>query len=182
MPNEKQPVRIVRSSRFEPQKVRHFPKKSFSFLVGAMILAVGATSLASYWVVRSLILDSLKKNALLEVQQAGNKIDRHLATLVTQVEALANSDAVRTLNWSRAEPYLQRELNRLSDFQMFVMAKSDGSYYTTKTGLAKDNFSDRNHFKQALAGKTFVDDPAVFPATEERYVFFVVYIFSTRSV
>jgi PAS domain S-box-containing protein len=182
MPNEKQPVRIVRSSRFEPQKVRHFPKKSFSFLVGAMILAVGATSVASYWVVRSLILESLKENARLQVEKAGNEIDQRLATLLTQVEALANSDAVRTMNWSRAEPYLQRELNRLSDFQTFVMAKSDGSYYATKTGLAKDNFSERNHFKQAMAGKTLVDDPAVFPATEERYVNIVAPIWSIPSV
>ncbi len=168
--NENQPIRIVRSSRAEPRKVRHFPKKFISFLVGTMVLAVGATAITSYWVVRSLILDSLKANALLEVQKAGNEIDRQLATLLAQVEALANSDNVKNLNWSTTEPYLQRELNRLPDFQMFVMAKSDGSYYATKTGLAKANLSNHNHFKQALEGKTFVDDPVLFPSTGTRYV------------
>ncbi len=136
MPSENRPIRIVRSSRFEPQKARHFPKRSISFLVGTMILAIGATAITSYWVVRSLILESLKANALSQVQKAGNEIDRRLATLLVQVEALANSDAIRTQNWLTAEPYLRRELNRLSDFEMFLMAKSDGSYYTTKTGLA----------------------------------------------
>ncbi len=174
----KRPIRIVRSSRFEPQKVRHFPKKSISFLVGTMILAVGATAITSYWVVRSLILESLKANALSQVQKAGNEIDRRLATLLAQVQALANSDAIRTQNWSTAEPYLRRELHRLSDFEMFLMAKSDGSYYTTKTGLAKGNLSSHNHFKQALAGKTFVDNPVIFPSTGARYVNVVAPIWS----
>ncbi len=166
MPRENQPVRIVRSSRFEPQKGWNFQKKSLSLmLVGSMILAVGATAIASYWVVRSLILDNLKENSLLQVQKAGNQIDQWLATLVSQVEALANNNDVRSLDWSTAEPYLQLELNRLPNFDMFVMVKSDGSYYTTAVGLEKSNLSDRNHFKQALAGKTFVDDPVVSPTT-----------------
>jgi PAS domain S-box-containing protein len=170
MSPENQPIRIVRSGRFEPQKVRNFPKRFISFLVGTIILAVGATAITSYWVVRSLILDSLKANALLEVQKAGNEIDRRLATLLAQVEAMANSDGIRTLNWSTAEPYLLRELSRLPDFQMFLMAKADGSYYATKSGLANGSLSNHNHFKQALTGKTFVDDPVIFPSTGSRYV------------
>ena len=178
MPTENRPIRIVRSSRFEPRKVRHFPKRSISFMVGTIILAVGATAITSYWVVRSLILESLKANALSQVQKAGNEIDRRLATLLAQVQALANSDAIRTQNWSTAEPYLRRELHRLSDFEMFLMAKSDGSYYTTKTGLAKGNLSSHNHFKQALAGKSFVDNPVIFPSTGARYVNVVAPIWS----
>ena len=178
MPTENRPIRIVRSSRFEPRKVRHFPKRSISFMVGTIILAVGATAITSYWVVRSLILESLKANALSQVQKAGNEIDRRLATLLAQVQALANSDAIRTQNWSTAEPYLLRELNRLPNFKMFLMAKSDGSYYATKIGLAKGNLSSHNHFKQALAGKTFVDNPVIFPSTGERYVNVVAPIWS----
>ena len=178
MSPEKQPIRIVRSTRFEPRKVRNFPKKSISLLVGSMIVAVGATAITSYWLVRSLILDSLKANALLQVQKAGNDIDQRLATLLSQVEALANSDGIRTLDWSTAEPYLLRELNRLSDFQLFLMAKSDGSYYATNSGLAKANLSNHNHFKQALAGKTFVDDPVLFPSSGVRYVNIVAPIWS----
>ncbi|MCA1991109.1 MAG: response regulator [Coleofasciculus sp. S288] len=182
MSRENQPVRIVRSTRFEPQKVRRFPKRSLSLLVGSMILVVAATAITSYWVVRRLILSSLKANALLQVQKAGNEIDQRLVTLLAQVETIANSDNVRTLDWSTAESYLQRELERLPDFQMFVMAKSDGSYYATNTGLAKANLSNHIHFKQALAGKTFVDDPVVFPSTGTRYVNIVAPIWSTPPV
>ncbi len=170
--SENQPIRIVRSSRFEPhpQKVRRFPKKPISLLVASMILVVGGTAITSYWLVRRLILNTLQDKALLQVEKAGNEIDRRLATLLAQVETLANSDAIRTLNWSTAEPYLQRELKRLPDFQMFVMAKSDGSYYATNTGLATANLSNHSHFKQALTGKSFVDNPVVFPSTGDRYV------------
>ena len=178
MPPEKRPIRIVRSSRFEPKKARHFPKKSILFLLLTTIMAVGTTAITSYWVVRSLILESLKANALSQVQKTGNEIDRRLATLLAQVQAWANSDSIRTQDWSTAEPYLRRELNRLSNFEMFLMAKSDGSYYSTKTGLAKGNLSNHNHFQQALAGRTFVDDPVVFPSTGARYVAVVAPIWS----
>ena len=165
------PKPIVRFGESDPYKRRKHQSKSIPLLlVGTMILAVGATAIISYWVVRGIILKSLETTALLELQKAGNEIDQRLATLLSQVEALANSNDVRTLDWSIAEPYLQLELNRLPDFHMFVMAKADGSYYTTKAGLAKSNLSDRKHFKRALAGETLVDDPVVSRTTGIRQV------------
>ncbi len=162
---------VVQSENSEHQKRGQMQKKSIPLLlVGSMILAVGITAIASYWVVRSFILDSLKENALLQVQKTGNEIDQWLVSLLSQVEVLANSDNVRSLDWSKVEPHLQLELNRLPDFHMFVMAKADGTYYTTKVGLAKATLSDREHFKRAMAGETLVDDPVVSRSTGIRQV------------
>ena len=177
------PKPIVPVGKFEPYKRRKSQKRSLPLLlVGSMILAVGATAIISYWLVRGIILKSLETNALLQLQKAGNEIDQRLATLLSQVEALANSHDVRSLDWSIAEPYLQLELNRLPDFHMFVMAKADGSYYTTKAGLAKSNLSDRHHFKRALAGETFVDDPVVSRSTGIRQVNIAAPIWSIPSL
>lgn len=140
------------------------PQKSFIslLLINSTIVAVGATALISYGIVRSLIVESLKSNALLQVQNAGDESDQWLSNLLAQVELMANTPQVRSLDWSVAEPYLQLELDRLPDFTAFQMAKPDGSYYITTVGFAKGkNMSDRPFFVQAMAGEANIDDPVI---------------------
>ena len=136
-------------------------KRSISLvLIGSTILAVGATALSSYQIVRGLILNSLETNAIMQVQKAGDEIDGWLTSLRSQVEVLANTPAVRSLDWSVAEPYLQLEQDRLSDFYMLLVAKPDGSNYTTIKGLSP-NIKDRIYFRRAVAGEANVDDPII---------------------
>ncbi|BAY13646.1 response regulator [Calothrix sp. NIES-2098] len=159
-------------------------RRNVSFLlIAGMILVVGTTAVASYWFVRNLILKGLQENALLRVQQAGYEIDQWLATLLAQVEVVANNQAVRSLNWSQAEPYLQLEVNHLPDINSFLLALPNGSYYTTKAGFVKDrNISDRRHFQQAIIGNTLVDDPVVSRSTGIRHVNIAVPIWSVSPL
>lgn len=148
-------------------------------LIAGTILVVGTTAVASYWFVRKLILQGLQENALLRVQKAGYEIDQWLATLLAQVEVVANNQAVRSLDWSQAEPFLQLEINYLPDINSLLLALPDGSYYTTKAGFVEDrNISDRRHFQQAMAGKVLVDDPVVSRSTGIRHVNIAVPIWS----
>lgn len=140
-------------------------------LISGTILAVGVTAYSSYQVVRRIILESLKSNAQLQVQKAGTEIDDWLATLLAQVETIANTTQVRSMNWAVAKPYLQLEQERLVDYYMFVLINPDGSYYTTLQGFAKGrNLSDRRHFKRAMAGEIFVDNPVISRTTGKSQV------------
>lgn len=144
------------------------PQKSFisRLLIGSTILAVGATAVISYGIVRNLILENLKSNTLLRVKEAGGDIEQWLSSLLAQVELMANTAQVRSLDWSVAEPYLLLELDRLPDFTAFQMAKPDGSYYVTTVGFSTgNNMSDRPFFQQAIAGKANVDDPVIGRST-----------------
>ncbi|HEY9672359.1 MAG TPA: cache domain-containing protein [Waterburya sp.] len=128
-------------------------------------LAVSATALISYQVVHQLILRNLQQNALLKAQLKGYEIDEWLATRKSEVEVLAKTATVRTMNWSVIEPYLQSEVLRLNDFHHFSLINPDGSYYTTKVGRALANLKDRKHVQQALAGKVYVGDPLISRST-----------------
>jgi PAS domain S-box-containing protein len=139
-------------------------------LIGGTILAVGAMAYTSYWVVRNLILDRLKSNAQLQVQIGVAQVDDWLATWMAEVETIANSPQVRSMNWAIAEPYLQLEQDRLADFS-FTMANLDGSLYTAAQGFVKGkNISDRRYFPRAIAGEVFVDNPVISLTTGEREV------------
>jgi hypothetical protein len=156
------------------------PRKWVSLvLTGVVLVAVGGTAVASYKVVRQLILDSLKAKALLQVQRSGNHIDEWVGERVAQLEADANNSAVRSMDWSIARPFLQLEFDRSPDFSAFNLVNLDGSYYTTKVGFVKGKtLSDRPHFKQTATGKVDVSDLVIARSTGIRQILITVPIWS----
>ena len=134
----------------------HLGYQTALLILGGTILAASIIGCISYQSVRRLIITKSERNALLEVRERGNNIDRWLGTRKAEIETLANTPPVRSMNWSVAEPYLKSEVIRLQEFQHFALINPDGSYFTTKVGRALINVSDRQHFKQAMAGKVYV--------------------------
>ncbi|HSF75787.1 MAG TPA: cache domain-containing protein [Microcoleus sp.] len=139
----------------------HLGYQTALLILGGTILAASITGCISYQSVRRLIITKSERNALLEVRDRANKIDRWLGTRKAEIEILANTTPVRSMNWSVAEPYLKSEVNRLQKFQYFTLIDPDGSYFTTKVGRALINVSDRPHFKKAMAGEVYVSDPTL---------------------
>ncbi len=138
---------------------RSRPFLILSFLAGTTV-AVGAVASISYQVVRELILQQLREKALLEVQQGIDEIDRWLVTRKAEVETLANTPLVASLDWEIAGPYLKSEVKRFQEYQHFTFAYADGSYYTTKVDFAAgQNILDRRWFQKSLAGELYVSDP-----------------------
>jgi two-component system, NtrC family, sensor kinase len=127
----------------------------------SVIIAGSISGYINYQSVRRIIFRNLEQNALLEVKQRSNKIDRWIATRKAEIEILANTPLVRSMNWSLVEPYLRSEVNRLQEFEHFALIEPDGSYFTTKVGRALANVSDRQHFQKAMAGEVYVSDPTI---------------------
>jgi two-component system NtrC family sensor kinase len=139
----------------------HLGYQTALLILGVTILAASITGCISYQSVRRLIITKSERNALLEVRERANKIDRWIGTRKAEIEILANTPPVRSMNWLVAQPYLKSEVIRLKEFQHFALIAPDGSYFTTKVGRALINVSDRQHFKQAMAGKVYVSDPTI---------------------
>ena len=135
-------------------------------LAGTVIL-VGLGAYASYRVVRNLFLDNLKTNALQQVQESGNTLEQWLIARKREVNTLANTPTLRTMDWEKVGPFLKPEVERLSDFYLFGMIYPDGYYYNTKVDKADGkNLSDRAHFKAAMKGETYVSDPVISRTTD----------------
>ncbi|MEN8444888.1 MAG: ATP-binding protein, partial [Cyanobacteria bacterium J06555_13] len=131
------------------------------FLIGGATILVSATAYWSYQTIRTLILNNIKENALLEVQQGVNEIDQWLISRKVEIETIASTSTLQTMDWQRVAPYLQSELARSDDFFIFAMVEPDGSFYNTKVGRSTKNASHRNYFQKAMAGKTAVSDPFI---------------------
>lgn len=147
-------------------------------IIGGTTLAVSTTAGLSYQIVRGLILDKLKQNALLRVEQGVDEIDQWLAIQKARVETIASSPIVRSNNWPLAAPYLKSEAERFKqDFFMMAMVTADDRAHTTLGGEAM--VSDRKHVQQAKAGKLYVSDPIISRTTALATVVVAAPIWST---
>lgn len=139
-------------------------------ILGSIIIAASVIGYINYQSVRELIVKNLERNALLEVKHRSNKIDRWIATRKAEIEILANTPPVRSMDWSVAQPYLKSEVKRLQEFQHFALIEPDGSYFTTKVGRALANVSDRQHFQKAMAGEVYVSDPTISRTVKQQSI------------
>ncbi|MEM6448976.1 MAG: ATP-binding protein [Cyanobacteria bacterium P01_D01_bin.105] len=135
-------------------------QRAAPWLIAVIAVGVGATAYASHRALRGLLLSSAKQNAQLEVQQSIDDLDQWLIARQTQVETLANTPTLRSMDWAQVGPFLQPEVERLSAFYFLAMIYPDGSYYNTKNGKAEGkNLKDRAHVIAAMEGQTYVSDP-----------------------
>ncbi|MHC5674632.1 sensor histidine kinase [Nostoc sp.] len=122
-------------------------------------ISISATAITSYNIVKGLLLDSLKEQALLKTRQGQDDIDNWLAIRKTEIKTLANSLVVRSLDWSVMEPYLQSEVTRLQSFLLIALVTPDGTLINTQGG--RPNVKDRDFFQRSMAGETVAADPII---------------------
>ncbi|MHC5610370.1 MAG: sensor histidine kinase [Nostoc sp.] len=122
-------------------------------------ISISATAITSYNIVKGLLLDSLKEQALLKTRQGQDDIDNWLAIRKTEIKTLANSLVVRSLDWSVMEPYLQSEVTRLQPFLLIALVTPDGALINTQGG--RPNVKDRDFFQRSMAGETVAADPII---------------------
>ncbi|MEB3342599.1 ATP-binding protein [Okeania sp.] len=152
-----------------------------NFLVGSTTVIVSISAVYSYRVVRYLILDNLKENALLEVKVGANNIDKWLASRKIEILTTSNTPTFRTMDWSIVEPLLKYKQLRSPDFLFFSMINLDGSFYTSKVGKAKANLKDFKYIKRAIAGDVNVSDPLNSSTVNRLMVFIAAPVSSDSS-
>jgi two-component system, NtrC family, sensor kinase len=133
-------------------------------ILGATALSISTTACISYFVVRGLILDNLKQIALLKLEKGTEEIDRWLSSRKAEIETLAYSPTVRTMNWTLVEPRLQGEVYRLKDYFALSLIEPNGSLINTLGN--RSNNKDSQHFQTAMLGKLNVSDPLLGHSTK----------------
>ncbi|MEH2054535.1 hybrid sensor histidine kinase/response regulator [Nostoc sp.] len=159
---------IQQNSSLSASNEKNHPSRNLliRFILGGTTLIVSISAYFSYQATRNLMLKDLRQSAFLEVQRGVAEIEEWLHVRQVEVQTLANTSTVRSLNWSVAEPYLKSEVKRINDeFFFFQIAMPDGSYSNTKVGRANKNIQDRDYFKKAIAGKSNISDPFISRST-----------------
>lgn len=133
-------------------------------ILGSTALSISATACVSYFFVRGLIIDNLKEIALLKLDKGSDEIDRWLSSRKAEIESIAYSPTVRTLDWQLVEPRLQGEIYRLKEYFVLSLTTPDGEVQNTLGD--RTNVKNRKHFQKAMTGKVNVSDPLIGRATQ----------------
>ncbi|MEH1806660.1 sensor histidine kinase [Nostoc sp.] len=134
-------------------------------IVVILSISISATAVTSYKIVKGLLLDSIKEQALLKTRQGENDIDNWLAIRKTEIKTLANSVVVRSLDWPVMEPYLQSEVKRLQTFLLMALSIPDGTLINTHQDHL--NVKDREFFQRSMTGETIAADPIIGRTTKQ---------------
>jgi methyl-accepting chemotaxis protein len=97
------------------------------------------------------------------VAQSEN-IDNWLKIRLAEVETLANTGIVRSMDLTQIEPGLVKHHERLQEYyELLYVAEPNGICHLSSG--EENNIADRDYFQQAMAGKTLVSDPVISKAT-----------------
>lgn len=130
-------------------------------------LAVGAVACTSYSIVRGIILRNLQQQTLLKTIQGSSKIDQWLSTREAELSTIAHSPILQTGDWSKIEPYLKAESQRLKEVFFLLYAEPSGLLGSSKDGLLSTPFFDRDWYQRAISGSLTISDPSISRSTGE---------------
>ena len=131
-------------------------------IIGVTTVGVSVSAYYSYQVLRNLILEQSKQNAFLQVAQGADEIDGWLGARKAEVQAIAQSPATQSMDWTLAGSYLKAETQRIQDFDYFVYVQPSGAYHTTLVDFAKGkNLRDRLWVQKSFRGEAGVANPLI---------------------
>ncbi|AFY66554.1 hybrid sensor histidine kinase/response regulator [Geitlerinema sp. PCC 7407] len=137
--------------------------------LGLFSVVIGLAAYGSYQVVRNLMLDSLKQNAFLEVEQGSQTVERWLVVLLEDMESLAQILTTRPLDAEVQADYLRSETVRLKGLSSLTITPRQGPSFSTH----RDSLSLRTYgfFQQAIAGQRNISNPVAFPGHSSPIIF-----------
>jgi len=135
------------------------------FVLGSTTIIVSIAAYGTYLAARNMALADLKQSAFQQVKIGVDEIEEWLNVRKVEVQTLANTSTVRSLDWPVAEPYLQAEAKRIQEFFFFQITTLDGSYSNTQVGRTTKNIQDRDYFQKAVAGQSYISDPFISRST-----------------
>lgn len=139
----------------------------FKLLLPVLILVILCLSIMgvlNYQAARNLLTTQMGEQILKIAVAQSENIDNWLKIRLAEVETLANTGIVRSMDLTQIEPGLVKHHERLQEYyELLYVAEPNGICHLSTGG--ENNIADRDYFQQVMAGKTLVSDPVISKAT-----------------
>ncbi len=126
-------------------------------ILGSTLLLVGGMAISGYSWVSQLILSKAEEETQLKLQQTHTLLDKALTEYLTEVETLAATPDIRSLEWTRITPLLELK-QEAGTYQGFILVEADGTFQSTGSDIAdlESSLPETDFWEQALEGETVV--------------------------
>ncbi|NSW91407.1 MAG: HAMP domain-containing protein [Firmicutes bacterium] len=143
-------------------------------LVPVLVLAIlgfAGLSLSGYFLAQKIVVKDIEDMALSKVKMLVTDIEGKLQTYRMQVELLAETRAVKSMDWELIEEYISERKNMFKGYEMFFLADKSGNYIAT-TGQT-GSVADRDYFSKVMDGETVITDPMISKISGKQVVVIV---------
>ncbi|MBF8982097.1 PAS domain-containing protein [Lutibacter sp. B2] len=129
------------------------------FIIGFMLISYSGYSSA-----KKIIYDDIEKIGISKVEKLVTYVDQLLILWKTEVEILATTEEVKSMDWDRIQGYLSERKNVHSSYSVIFIADTNGNSNTDKGETL--NIYDREYFKEVMeTGKTVISEPVMSKTT-----------------
>ncbi|MFZ5351170.1 MAG: methyl-accepting chemotaxis protein [Bacillota bacterium] len=144
-----------------------------------VIIGIVTLSVFQYMQAKSMHYEATKSLAMEKVTKLTLTVEDKLKTWQSEVEVLASSDVVRSLDWSKINQYIADNKEIYDGYEMLYVADATGNF-NTSTG-ASGSIADRPYFKEVMSGKKVITDPIVSKASGKVIIVVAVPIYNHQK-
>jgi methyl-accepting chemotaxis protein len=156
--------------------------RKIAVYVGTLILLVsaGLGFTANYFAKNSLV-DSAEQALTLLAHEGSNNIEARIQGNFDLMEAIANRNEIRSMNWEVQKPVLMNELERISDrgYLGIGVVFPDGK--TLYADGSEANLGDRAYVQKAFNGQVNVSDVIVSRVTNSTVLMYAAPIYDNSG-
>ncbi len=127
-----------------------------------LIMVCAGLGFIAYGRAHNASLNQVQENIQLMAQDGARLIRSKLDHYILGLEGIANRDVIRSMNWDRQLMALERETKRMNYLGMGVIDAGGQAKYPD--GSTAD-LSDREYFKEAMAGKSVLSNVIISRVT-----------------
>lgn len=132
-----------------------------------LILVCSGLGFIAYDRAKNASLNQVQENIQLMAQDGARLVRSKLDYFILGLEGIANRDVIRSMNWDRQMGDMEQETERMNYLGMGVIDTSGQAKYPD--GSTAD-LSDREYFKQAMAGKSVLSNVIISRVTNSPVV------------
>ncbi len=136
-----------------------------AIVVSIMVVVLASVS---YGLAQQALVEKIDEANSQAIAGLQKTISAKLEKWTAQVRVLASMPVAQTMDWSRLYPYLEKNMEQFTDFEIVFLADRTGAFNTTLH--ATGNIGDRDYFAPVMAGETVVSQPVVSKSTNEAIV------------
>lgn len=134
------------------------------------VLGLLALTGSSYYLSKVIIQKNIEDLATSEVTKLKGEIEAKLDLHMKEIDILAATTAVKSLNWQQINQYLYERLEYYNDYEQFLLADINGFYDSTSGSTG--SIADREYFHAALQGISAVSEPVISKLSGNQVIVF----------
>lgn len=147
--------------------------KKIGMIVGLLVLIVSLTlGLITIIYSSTVLLNNQKENMIEIAKEGAKRVDLFIDMRLEILSELANTEEIRSMNWTTQKNSLTDDVDRLEYLDMAVVLP-DGTAQYVVSGETSD-LSDRTYIKKALGGEATISDVLISKVTNSAVIMFAV--------